>query len=178
MATLYTIGHGARSGQELASLLCASRIAKLVDVRAFPASRRHPQFSRARLAALLASQGIGYDWQGEVLGGFRKGGEDSVHVALKHPMFRAYAEHMESRAFVDAGEALARTAESEAVCVMCAESDPARCHRSLIADWLVARGHRVIHLLEAQKERDHVPNPLASVEDGRLVYRGAQQKLF
>ena len=178
MATLYTLGHGARSGQGFVGLLRDAAISKLVDVRAFPASRRNPQFSRARLATMLAPHHIGYDWRGEALGGFRKGGEHSVHTALKHPMFRAYAEHMESCTFVRAGEALAVAAESERTCIMCAESDPAHCHRSLIADWLVARGHRVIHLLEEQRQREHLLNPFAVVEEGRLVYRGAQRKLL
>ena len=178
MATLYTLGHGARSGQGFVDLLRAAAISRLVDVRAFPASRRHPQFSRARLAAMLTSHHIGYDWQGEALGGFRKGGEHSGHTALKQPMFRAYAEHMESCAFVRAGEALAEAAESEATCIMCAESDPAQCHRSLIADWLVSRGHRVVHLLEELRQRENLLNPLAVIEEGRLAYPGAQGKLL
>lgn len=155
MATLYTIGHGARSEQGFVSLLRDALISRLVDVRAFPASRRHPQFSGARLAAALESDRVQYDWQGETLGGFRKGGEHSAHTALKHPMFRAYAEHMESEAFVRAAEKLAKTAQNERICVMCAERDPAHCHRSLIADWLVTH-----------------------VKGRRLVYHGAQKKLF
>jgi uncharacterized protein (DUF488 family) len=147
-------------------------------VRAFPASRRHPQFSRERLAAALGAEDIRYDWQGKALGGFRKAGEHSAHVALKNPFFRAYAEHMESAAFADAMRGLAAAARSETICVMCAESDPAHCHRSLMADWLAARGERVVHLLAPGKQAEHALSPLAVLEEGRLVYRGAQKRLL
>ena len=147
-------------------------------MRAYPASRRHPQFARERLAASLEAHDIGYDWQGKALGGFRQGGAHSEHTALRQPMFRGYAEHMAGAEFAAAMDALRATAERERICIMCAESDPAHCHRSLIADWLVARGERVVHLLEAEKQREHVLSPLAVLEEGRLVYRGAQRKLL
>jgi uncharacterized protein (DUF488 family) len=178
MATLYTIGHGARSESGFGSLLRDAVVSVLVDVRAFPASRRHPQFSRARLAAALESERIRYDWQGEALGGFRKGGGHSAHAALRHPMFRAYAAHMESAAFARAAEKLAETGRHERLCILCAERDPVHCHRSLIADWLVTRGHRVIHLLDEQEQREHVLNPLVTVDEGQLLYDGAQKKLL
>lgn len=178
MATIYTIGHGRRSSDDFVSLLRGAAIKRLVDVRAFPASRRNPQFSKDTLAAALQSQQIAYEWQGKALGGFRRGGERSAHSALKHPMFRAYAEHMASEVFIDAVEALARAAGTEPVCIMCAESDPAHCHRSLIGDWLVAHGHRVVHLLGENKNSEHLLNPAVNMEEGVLLYRGAQTKLL
>jgi uncharacterized protein (DUF488 family) len=177
-ATVYTIGHGALQARELLSLLRRARIARLVDVRAFPSSRRHPQFSKEQIAAALASECIVYDWQGAALGGFRKARERSAHSALRNPMFRGYAEHMESKAFVEAARTLADRAQTQRICVMCAESDPERCHRSLISDWLVAHGHRVIHLLHDAHAREHALSPLAVVEEARLVYRGVQGKLL
>jgi uncharacterized protein (DUF488 family) len=147
-------------------------------VRAFPASRRHPQFSREQLAASLRQEHIRYDWQGKTLGGFRQGGELSEHTALRQPLFRAYADHMISDAFAGAMAQLVDASRSEAICIMCAESNPAHCHRSLIADWLAARGERVVHLLDAGKRAEHALNPLAVLEEGRLVYRGAQKKLL
>lgn len=170
MATLYTIGHGRRSAVDFMALLRGARIERLVDVRALPGSRRNPQFSRATLAAELSSHGIDYEWQGEALGGFRKGAEPSAHTALRDPMFRAYAEHMETGTFADAAQALASTAEKERTCIMCAESDPARCHRSLIADWLVAHGHAAVHLLDAGEQRAHAPHPQLRIEGSRLLY--------
>jgi uncharacterized protein (DUF488 family) len=121
-------------------LLQQSRIDRLVDVRAYPVSRRHPQFCRDALCEVLARAGIRYDWQGTALGGMRKGG---------------YAAHMEAPEFSAAGEALIEASVVQRTCIMRAETDPADCHRSHIADWLVARGERVVHLLEPDKFHEH-----------------------
>jgi len=118
-------------------LLKASGIEVLGDVRAYPVSRRHPQFSRDALSASLAEAGIDYRWQGKALGGMRTGG---------------YAAHMETPLFVDAAQTLI---QSKATCIMCAETDPADCHRSHIADWLVSHGERVVHLIAPGESRDH-----------------------
>ena len=114
----------------------------LIDVRAFPVSRRNPQFSREPLSAALAEACIGYEWQGKALGGYRK---------------VPYQEHMKTPAFREAAAALA--VRTEAVCVMCAESNPEECHRRHIADWLAARGHRVVHLLAPGRSREHLRSP-------------------
>ena len=141
-STIYTVGHGARSSLELISILKDSEIETLVDVRAYPVSRRHPQFARDLLSQSLAQAGIAYDWQGRPLGGYR-----SV----------PYVEHMKTAAFREAAEALAACAKR--VCVMCAETNPDDCHRLHIADWLAGRGRRVVHLLAQGRSREHVRNP-------------------
>jgi hypothetical protein len=89
-------------------LLREARIDALMYVRAYPVSRRHPQFSREALAASLSQVGIAYDWQGKALGGMRAGG---------------YAKHMETPAFTAAARALIVAAREARVCVMCAETD-------------------------------------------------------
>lgn len=142
MATLYTVGHGARSADGLVSILREAGIETLVDVRAFPGSKRNPQFAREPLSAALQDAGIRYDWQGKALGGYRK---------------VPYAEHMKTALFRDAAAAVA--SRPERVCLMCAESNPDDCHRSHIAQWLVARGHRVVHLLALGRAREHVLHP-------------------
>jgi uncharacterized protein (DUF488 family) len=111
-------------------------------VRAFPVSRRHPQFSREPLAATLQDAGIAYEWQGKALGGYREG---------------PYQVHMRTALFRDAAAALANRVEP--VCLMCAESDPAQCHRAHIADWLVAHGQRVTHLLARGRSVEHAAHP-------------------
>lgn len=121
-------------------LLQEARVSRLVDVRAYPVSRRHPQFTRESLASTLAGAGIAYHWQGRGLGGMRKGG---------------YAAHMETPLFRDAADALIEAAREQSVCIMCAETDPADCHRSYISDWLLARGERVVHLIQPGEEREH-----------------------
>jgi uncharacterized protein (DUF488 family) len=106
-------------------------------VRAYPASRRHPQFSKQNLRVSLNQAGIAYEWHGKALGGMRP----------------SYAEHMQTEEFQAAAAALA--ARKDRVCIMCAESNPADCHRSFIADWLVAQGERVVHLLDPSNQREH-----------------------
>jgi uncharacterized protein (DUF488 family) len=106
-------------------------------VRAYPASRRHPQFSKGNLRTSVEEAGIAYVWEGKALGGMRP----------------SYADHMQTEEFQRAAAALAR--REGRVCIMCAESDPADCHRSFISDWLVAHGHRVLHLLDLGKQREH-----------------------
>jgi uncharacterized protein (DUF488 family) len=137
-----TVGHGARSAAELVSILQEAQLRKLVDVRAFPTSKRHPQFSRAALSATLQGVGIAYEWRGKALGGYRK---------------VPYQEHMKTGSFREAAAALATPGER--ICIMCAETNPADCHRSHIADWLVAHGHDVIHLLAPGRAVEHARHP-------------------
>ncbi len=180
MATLYSIGHGARDLDGFVALLRDARIEQLIDVRAVPRSRRHPHFGYGPLGARLESEGIGYAWCGRALGGMRRAGDANRHSGLGEPAFRAYAEHMESAAFKAAAETLADTAGAARICMMCAEREPAQCHRSLIADWLVARGHRVVHLLDGGARREHDLHPAARREGDLLHYAGggAQGELF
>ena len=114
----------------------------LIDVRAFPVSRRHPQFTREPLAATLGEAGIQYEWHGKALGGYRN---------------VPYQGHMKTPAFREAAAAL--EARADALCLMCAESNPDDCHRRHIADWLAARGHRVVHLLAPGRAREHALHP-------------------
>ena len=180
MATVWTIGHGTRSLADFVGVLVEAGIDRLVDVRAVPRSRRHPHFGYGPLGAALEARGIAYEWRGKPLGGRRHAGDANRHGGLEEPAFRAYAEHMESDTFRAAGQALAALAEGAHVCIACAERDPARCHRSLIADWLVTHGHRVVHLLEPGSTREHASHPTLKVIGGVLHYspRSAQGSLF
>ena len=175
MTTAYTIGHGNRPIDEFIAMLKEAGIGCLVDVRAFPASRRHPHFGRAALEQSLPAAGIRYVWEGEALGGRRKPSADSPHVALRHPAFRAYADHMTTGAFHEAAERLVATARSTPAAVVCAERLPWQCHRFLISDYLVAGGHEVVHLVNPGKRQSHRLNPVARLRDGQLVYNGETQ---
>ena len=68
-------------------------------------------------------------------------------------MRKSYADHMQTEQFQNRAAGL--TKMPGPVCIMCAESDPAECHRSFISDWLVAQGQRVVHLLDVGKQREH-----------------------
>jgi len=175
MTTIYTIGHGSRTLAGFLDLLAGAGVGCLVDVRAYPASRRHPQFARAALEGSLAAAGIRYAWEGKALGGHRRPAADSPHRALKEPGFAAYADHMASAPFREGVARLLALGAATRAAVMCAERSPADCHRSFISDYLVDHGGRVLHLLEAGATGDHRLHPAARLRDGRLVYDGATQ---
>ncbi len=180
MAVVYSAGHGNRSVEALIELLLAAGIRRLVDVRAVPRSRRFPHFGYGPLGAALEAAGIGYEWRGRDFGGLRRSEGELQHPALTQAAFRAFATHMEGKAFRRAAGELASGAQAERVCIMCAERDPAHCHRSLIADWLVANGHRVSHLVEPGEAREHVLHRAAVVVEGTIRYAGGgpQGRLF
>src|SRR5687768_1898764 len=99
--TLLTVGHSTRSSVDFLDLLAAHAIARVVDVRRFPGSRRHPHFGRERLAQALAERGIEYAHE-EALGGRRAGAEgaaSSPNRAWRNASFRAYADHMATPLF-------------------------------------------------------------------------------
>ena len=151
-------------------MLRAAGINCLVDVRAYPASRRHPQFARAALEQSLAEANIRHRWEGQALGGRRKPNRDSPHSALRNEHFRAYADHMLTAEFQHALDRLLALASSEHVAIMCAERLPWQCHRYLIADSVVARGDKVLHLMAVGKQREHQLNQVARIERGKVLY--------
>jgi len=163
-----TIGHGTRPIEGLISLLCAHDVAQLVDVRTIPRSRRNPQFGREALTASLAAARIAYVHMSG-LGGLRKARAGSVNLGWRNAAFRGYADYMETPEFARSLEALVELAR-QPTAIMCAESVPWRCHRSLIADALMARGIMVEHILTAQRAEPHVLAAFAAVEGTRVTY--------
>lgn len=172
---IHTIGHGNRSIEEFIGLLREAGIGCLVDVRAYPASRRHPQFSQEALAASLAEAGVRYVWEGKALGGRRKPAESSPHVAFRNPSFRAYADHMATENFQEGLDRLLALARAARTVFMCAERLPWQCHRNLIADSIAARGIPVLHLLGPGKSSSHAVSRLARSDGTRLVYDVGEQ---
>jgi uncharacterized protein (DUF488 family) len=175
---VWTIGHGSRALEEFLALLRESAVARLVDVRAYPASRRHPHFARGPLEKSLAQAGVHYAWEGKALGGRRLAAGASPHVALTHPQFRAYADHMMTAAFEEGLERVVRMAQEERTAIMCAERAPAECHRSLISDALVAQGIAVVHIVAVGSLQSHALNPLARRVGSGLVYDAGTQLLL
>lgn len=172
---IVTIGHGSRAIGEFIGLLGDAEIRCLVDVRAYPASHRHPQFAREALERSLADAGIRYVWEGKALGGRRKPAGNSAHVALRHSAFRAYADHMGSDEFRQRVERLTELGRAQRAAVMCAERLPWQCHRFLISDFLVAGGVGVAHIINTEAAREHRLNVVARLRDGRLFYDGKTQ---
>ena len=175
LTTIYTVGHGSRPIEEFIALLRGAGIECLTDVRAYPASRRHPQFTREALEQSLLAAGIRYDWEGKALGGRRKPAADSPHAALKNPGFRAYADYMMTPEFREGARRLTEAGRSSRVAVMCAERLPSQCHRYLLSDHLVAGGVQVLHLVNPGPADPHRLNPLVRLRGGQLMYDGDTQ---
>jgi uncharacterized protein (DUF488 family) len=168
--TLYTIGHGNRSAHELVALLQEAGVRTLADVRAVPRSRRNPQFDSETLRETLEPTDITYHWAGRQLGGRRPARNGSPHLALADEGLRAYADYMDGREFERAAAQLMNLVRRAPTAILCAERDPMNCHRSLIADYLVLAGVRVIHLIDTGDSREHQLRPEARRESARLVY--------
>lgn len=172
MATLYTIGHSTRSLDELIDALHAHKIQTLVDIRAFPMSRRLPQFNRESFENNLPKAEIRYTWM-PALGGYRKKiRDDSPHIAIRNPSFRNYADYMLTAEFESAMSELIALAENSRTAYMCAERVYFRCHRMLVSDWLIAREHEVLHIDGTGPVKSHLLSKDARLVDGKLIYRG------
>lgn len=168
---LWTIGHSTRTWPEFLDPLREHGIEVLVDVRRFPSSRRAPWANGDALVGATHASGLEYTHLAE-LGGFRRPRPGSRNTGWRSEGFRGYADHMETRAFRVALEALLGTAVDRRVAVMCAEAVPWRCHRSLLSDALLARGVRVVHILGPGKAQDHRLTAFARVRGGRVTYPG------
>ncbi|HEX6309723.1 MAG TPA: DUF488 domain-containing protein [Longimicrobiales bacterium] len=166
--TFFTVGHSTRSAEEFLDILHAHGIRRLVDVRRFPGSRRHPHFSRESLARLLPAHGIAYDHAPD-LGGRRTPAPDSPNDGWRSASFRAYADYMQTPEFDRALGSLLAGADERVTAIMCAEAVHWRCHRQLIADALVARGHEVRNILSAERAEPHHLSPHARVGPGGTV---------
>jgi uncharacterized protein (DUF488 family) len=167
---IWTIGHSTRTIDEFISLLEENRIKLVGDVRMFPGSKRYPQFGREALAKSLGESGIRYEHFPE-LGGRRNPKPDSHNTAWRNASFRGYADYMETKQFQKGVERLLELAsEAGPVAIMCAEAVWWRCHRSLISDYLKARGIEVMHVLSANKVEPHPYTSAARIVNGELSY--------
>jgi uncharacterized protein (DUF488 family) len=176
--TLYTIGHSNRTTDELVQALHAVPVETVVDVRANPQSRRHPQFSQQALRQSLEAAGMTYHWAGRQLGGRRQALGSSKHLAIADEAIRAYADYMESETFQKATVQLMNLAATGKTAILCAEKLPEHCHRSLISDYLLLQGLEVVHIIDQENIISHQLSPLARRESQQLIYdRGATRPL-
>jgi uncharacterized protein (DUF488 family) len=146
-------------------------IQQLVDVRTIPKSRRNPQFGQDQLAASVEQYGIRYTHL-PGLGGLRHARKDSINTGWKNASFRGYADHMQTPAFAENLTKLIELAAASPTAILCAEAVPWRCHRSLIADALTARGIEVEHILTARCRKSHTYTPFARVDGDVVTYPG------
>lgn len=170
-ARVFTIGHSTRTLEQFLGLLKREGASHLVDVRAFPASARYPHFNKQNLEQTLPERGIRYT-HFPALGGRRKVRRDSHNTLWRNAGFRGYADYMETREFDEALDALLDAAREEPTAIMCAEAVPWRCHRSLIADALLARGIEVADILTTKAAKPHTLTSFARVVGERVTYPG------
>lgn len=166
---VFTIGHSTRSLEEFVALLQPHGIELVVDVRTVPRSRHNPQFNRDTLPQSLQSSDIGYEHVA-ALGGLRRPNAHSTNSAWRNASFRGYADYMQTAEFAAAVDRLAEMAERKRMALMCAEAVPWRCHRSLIADALLARGIPVEEIISTNRTQAHAMTSFARVAGTTVTY--------
>jgi len=176
-AEILSVGHSNHEEDEFLELVRGAGIELIADVRRYPGSRRQPHFERTALAAVLLEADVGYRSLGETLGGRRRPVPGSPNGAWEGDQFRGYADHMASPEFAAGMEELEEIAREQRVAMMCAEAWWVRCHRRLIADALMARGWRVLHLGANGRLEEHQLTDFAVVESGVVTYPEPQTSL-
>jgi uncharacterized protein (DUF488 family) len=169
----FTIGHSTRTLEEFVDLLRASEIQVLVDVRTIPRSRRNPQFNKDDLPDSLQAVQIGYEHMLELGGrrGKQHGGEGSPNTFWTHEGFRNYADYALGAEFRDGLATLRELGHRRRSAIMCAEAVWWRCHRRIIADYLISAGESVLHILGPGKIEPAALTPEAQPQgDGTLLY--------
>jgi uncharacterized protein (DUF488 family) len=180
---MLTIGHSTLPIEMFLQALRQSKCGTLVDVRSIPRSRRNPQYEQPALFAALEHAGIRPIWR-KGLGGLRHAlpRERSVNNGWRNDSFRGYADYMQTEEFAAEMEWLMGLPNFGGVAVMCAEAVPWRCHRSLIADAVLARGGAVEDILVTQggkvERRTHAMTSFARVQGTRVWYPPETGELF
>lgn len=177
--TIYTLGHSDLALDKFVKALRRSDIQTLVDIRSIPRSRHVPHFNQDSLKEKLPASGITYHHLKELGGRGRKPAPRSPNTGLTKT-WQAYADHMHSHDFERGLTQLLALASLGTVAVFCAEADWKKCHRRLLADMLLVRGFRVVHLVGDQPGLEHVLSAGAEVKKERLIYPavGEQMRLF
>ena len=166
-----TIGHSTRPIEEFIGILAAHGVQQLVDVRTVPRSRHNPQFNRETLPASLEAAGIRYRHM-PGLGGLRHARKDSINTGWRNASFRGFADYMKTPEFRASLAELIELAGEGPSAIMCAEAVQWRCHRSLIADALSARGVAVEHIQNERRATAHAMTPFAKVDGTEVTYPG------
>jgi uncharacterized protein (DUF488 family) len=167
--TIYTIGHSTRSLEEFLNMLQSFDIKILADIRSLPGSRKYPQFNKEDLKISLENVGIQYLHLAD-LGGRRKLKKDSKNNRWNNASFRGYADYMETDEFKNAVINLEHIAIEKPTAYMCSEAVWWKCHRSMVSDYLKAKGWVVLHIMAIQKVQEHKYTSPAIIVDGNILY--------
>jgi uncharacterized protein (DUF488 family) len=149
MHPFYTVGHSTRSITELVGLLRSVEVTLVIDVRTVPRSRTNPQYNRETVPDTLRQFEIGYEHIAS-LGGLRgttRNVSPSVNAFWQNKSFHNYADYAMGDAFQDGLARLTELGREQRCAIMCAEAVWWRCHRRIIADYLLAAGETVFHIL-------------------------------
>ena len=169
---IFTIGHSTRSIPEFVDLLRAGPADLVVDIRTVPKSRHNPQYNETVLGEELAPFQVGYS-RIAALGGLRgKSAEmpPQVNAYWQNQSFHNYADYALSEDFVSGLDALIELADERRTAMMCAEAVWWRCHRRIVADYLIARGRSVFHLMGDKRVEPARLTPGARVDRDRIIY--------
>jgi len=167
--TIYTIGHSNHPLEKFIEMLRDHGIGLIADVRTIPKSRHNPQFNSDALAAALHENRIAYHHL-PLLGGLRHPKKDSINSAWESDSFKGFADYMQTEGFAAGLSELLVIGREQRTAVMCAESLPWRCHRSLIADALLVREATVMHIISRTSVKEHVLTPWARVQGMTITY--------
>ncbi|MBV0893350.1 DUF488 domain-containing protein [Paracoccus sp. Z118] len=173
VAQFTTIGHSDRSLEEFLGMLQGAGVRLLVDVRAFPRSRRNPEYNIDRLPDDLAQVQIGYR-HCPALGGRRPKQAEvdpGLNALWRVQSFHNYADYALGPEFAAAFDELVRLGHDPRLALMCSEAVWWRCHRRIIADHLLLNGHAVDHLMGPGQIVPATPTPGAQrTAAGKAVY--------
>jgi uncharacterized protein (DUF488 family) len=168
---IFTVGHSTRSSNELIDLLLEAEVRCIVDVRAIPRSRTNPQFNAEALRESLAGAAIDYVHLAALGGRRRSGPAASLNTLWRNEGLRNFADYAASEAFGSGLEELKTLAARAPCAIMCAEALWWRCHRRIIADYLLAAGHEVTHIMgPGKREAARLTPGARRLSDGTLLY--------
>jgi uncharacterized protein (DUF488 family) len=170
-----TIGHSTATISQFADLLRIGEATMVVDVRTVPRSRHNPQYNLDVLPAELAAFQIGHEYIRE-LGGLRGKSHTvapDVNGLWRNQSFHNYADYALSDGFAAGLARLLELATRQRCAIMCAEAVWWRCHRRIIADYLLARGLTVAHLMWPDKSEPASLTPGAVVRGEAITYPAA-----
>lgn len=169
MVEIFVVGHSTRTIESFMDLLKAHSVDLLVDIRTIPKSRHNPQFNEDALKKKLNDNKIKYRHM-KGLGGLRHSDKNSINVGWRNLSFRGFADYMQTKDFDFSLRELIALSKKHTVAIMCAEGNPFRCHRSLVADALLVRHVKALHISSKISARQHILTPFAKVNGKKITY--------
>ena len=169
---IFTVGHSTRTIEEFVEILRGASVTQLVDIRTHPRSRTNPQYNLDTFPDALAPYQIGYVYLKD-LGGRRPRQptvDPTINGFWQNQSFHNYADYAMTESFqTGLGELLALSAEKSSA-IMCSEAVWWRCHRRIVADYLLNEGCAVYHLMGVGRVEPAKTTPAAQPDESYLVY--------